>query len=282
MKETSFVCDGDRGLKLHGRRWHIERPVGVVAGVHGYSEHSGRYAHFAEYLNRNGYEVFWIDFPGHGMSEGRRSDITEFSEYIHALEKLVREVERQNFGLPLHLFAHSLGGLVALRFLQTSELAKHIHSAIISGPLLGLFHYPPRLLPMIEILAWMLPNLSLSNKSELADKVLTHDEEISRHRDADPLVNSTVTIRWVREFIRARAKAFSEVEKIHLPILFLKAELEKVVDPNEISRFFELLRAPKKELKVYSGMLHEVVNEIGRERVFADILNWLKGSVRLT
>jgi len=272
----SFLCEGADGLQLHGRKWRVDKPKATILGVHGFSEHSGRYRHVAEYLNTRSFDVFWIDLPGHGLSQGKRNDCPNFKNYVVALEQLVREAQRAQSKGPYHLFAHSLGALSAIRFLQSSALATNICSSVLSGPLLGLFRFPSMILPFLQLLASIIPNLTLNNKDELGADVLTHDLEMQKSRSSDPLVNAVVTTHWVREFVKARRMAFAEVEKIQIPTLILKAELERVVDPNEIDRFFELLSVPKKELKLYPGMFHEVVNEIERFRVMSDIANWFE------
>lgn len=270
----SFHAEGAHGLKLHGRMWRVDQPKATILGVHGYSEHSGRYRHVAEYLNSRSFDVFWIDLPGHGLSQGKRNDCSDFHDYIFAIEQLVREALRAQAKGPLHLFAHSLGGLSAIRFLEGSDLASNICSTILSGPLLGLYRFSPAMLPLLKIFTSIIPNLTISNKNELGADVLTHDPEMARLRASDPLINEVVTTHWLREFLTARISAFKETSKIRIPILMLKGELEKVVDPREIDRFFDLLDVPKKEMKIYPGMFHEIVNEIERFRVMNDIAHW--------
>src|SRR4051812_48110748 len=69
-------------LKLFGRHWKASGAKGTILLVHGYSEHSGRYFHFAKFLVQHGFDVITFDLPGHGRSEGRRSDIENFQDYV--------------------------------------------------------------------------------------------------------------------------------------------------------------------------------------------------------
>ena len=270
----SFFADGANGIRLHGRKWCIEKPRATLLGVHGYSEHSGRYEHVALAFNEKGFNVFWIDLPGHGLSEGKRNSISDFNHYVVAVERLLREAERSESPQPIHLFAHSLGALVATRFIQSSHLARHIQCLSLSGPLFGVHRFSPAMLCLLKFLTSFLPDISLSNKKELNVGVLTSDPEMQKKRLADPLVNDIATFHWFREFLKAKDAAFREVDKIRLPIKIFTAEKECVVDLKAIEEFFALLSFPDKAYINYPGFLHEIVNDRGRAQVISDILDW--------
>jgi len=273
-RNESFFCEGPKGLNIHGRRWPCASPKATILGVHGYSEHSGRYRHVAEFLNDHDYDVIFIDLPGHGLSEGKRNNISDFNHYVVAIEALVKEAIREGARRPLHLFAHSLGGLAAIRFIQTSVLKSEISSLTLSGPLLGLSRYSQAMLPLLRLFTTIIPNITLQNKNELGSNVLTHDVEMMKMRESDPLVNSVVTTHWVREFLNARIAAFREVEKIKLPVGVFKGEVERVVSGAEIERFYALIPHAQKKMVTYPGMLHEIVNEVERWRVLNDLVDW--------
>ncbi len=273
--EQSIFVDGPRDWRIHGRHWLVSNPRGTLVGVHGYSEHSGRYAHFARYLNSQGWDVYWVDLPGHGLSEGARNNIDDFSDYVVSVERFLREVERRSAKRPIHLFGHSLGGLVAIRFVETFGREHSLASLILSGPLLGLDRFDPVKLYFLRVVASLLPNIRLKNKRELAGPYLTRDQEILADRARDPLINTHVTFHWFREFCRGQEMAFSEIEKIHLPVLMLLAAEERVVCGDSIRRFFDQLLSTRKELLEYQGMQHEVLNEVGREQVFKDLTQWM-------
>jgi lysophospholipase len=272
----SFYTEGAGGLRLHGRRWRTsQKSKATLIGVHGYSEHSGRYDHVAKYFNERGYDVFWIDLPGHGHSDGKRNSIENFDDYVVAIERLLREAERSEAKNPFHLFGHSLGGLASLRFIQESKLASQISSLTLSSPLLGLGRYPPKMLPLLKFVTSVLPDIILHNEKDLGNSVLTSDPGMKTIRDADKLVNKLVSTHWLREVLKAREKVFSDVEKIRLPFGIFRAGKEFVVDGAESDRLFSLVSFPKKTLKVYPEMLHEIVNEVERVRVIEDIFNWI-------
>ena len=272
-----FYFTGAKNLKLFGRRWRLSGvpSKGTIIGVHGYSEHSGRYAHFANFLNQNHYDVFFLDLPGHGLSEGRRSDIQDFDDYVRSLEMFIKEAEAKKSPKPFHLFAHSMGGLVSTRLLETSPYADRILAATLSSPLFGIPRFHAWQLPWVRFFLGFIPNLTLRNDRELAEDVLARDREILNDRLKDPLIKSSVTVNWFRAFVRARSLAFQDVKKIRIPIGIFQAGDERVVCRSEVEKFYSLIPTTK-YLKIYPHFLHEILNDTERKQVMSDMLSWIE------
>jgi alpha-beta hydrolase superfamily lysophospholipase len=125
----------------------------------------------------------------------------------------------------------------------------------------------------VKCLAYLLPNLTLPNEGSLGGDILTHDPERRKHRLADPLIKSQVTTHWVREFIKARQLAFSEVGNISRPLGIFQAGDDKVVSRSDSEKFFDLLKVEKK-LRIYEGWYHELSNEIDRAIFFKELFQW--------
>jgi len=108
------------GRELAG---HIYKPAEYKATVillHGYLNHTGQMKHLIGYLLRQGYAVAAFDMPGHGLSEGERGLIDDFSQYSDALRNSAKVVGGRLHG-PYHLVAFSLGSGIVLDYLLTSE-----------------------------------------------------------------------------------------------------------------------------------------------------------------
>jgi len=275
VQSLSFFFAGPHSWRLHGRKWRTPQKSleGTIVLIHGYSEHCGRYGEFVDFLNSKGFDVLGIDLPGHGLSEGRRSNIDDFQDYVRSIEALL-EYAQPNSSAPLLLFGHSMGGLVSIRFLQTSPLAKNIQKLSLSSPLLGLDRFTNGQLPFVKLFTILMPNLTLPNSSELNEGDLSHDAELMASRRADPLIRSQVTIHWVREFLKAREAAFAQVADIRTPVGLFQAGEDHVVSRSEAERFFGLLQCPK-EIHIYEGFFHEILNEIGRRQVMEDVFRFV-------
>ena len=142
------------GLSVYGQRWLPEPPAGaVVVLVHGFVEHSGRYAPLAEDLNRQGYAVYAMDLRGHGRSEGPRCFVRRFDQYLEDLDLFLDRVAAAEPDKPLFLLGHSMGGLIVARWaISRPARQADLRGLILSGPALrvgrGLF-------PLLRHLAWI-------------------------------------------------------------------------------------------------------------------------------
>ena len=106
----------DDGLDLKLQVWPAGRPArGTVLIVHGLGEHVGRYAHVARYLNEQGFDVAGYDHRGHGRSGGAKGRLGQVDDFVRDLGRVLDAV-RARCPAPLVLLGHSLGGIIAARF----------------------------------------------------------------------------------------------------------------------------------------------------------------------
>src|SRR5689334_4454606 len=106
------------GTSLFERVWPTASPRGVVALLHGYGEHIGRYEHVAAAMNGAGFSVYGMDLRGHGQSGGARGFCRRFDEFVDDAGLLLSRARRAASGLPVFLVGHSFGGLIATRVAQ--------------------------------------------------------------------------------------------------------------------------------------------------------------------
>lgn len=86
-----WVNSGDFRLVLQVYR--IAESVGTVFVFHGYFDHAGIYRHLIRFLLELGYNVVVYDMPGHGLSSGKRTSITDFKQYQEALDRVLEICE---------------------------------------------------------------------------------------------------------------------------------------------------------------------------------------------
>ena len=129
---------------------------------HGYLEHGGRYAEFADYLAQHDITVYSLDCRGHGKSQGQRAYCWNFAQYHLDLDAVLGAADAN---LPLFVLGHSAGGVVVLDYLRTHNaetLSKWWKGVIISSPFLG----PAEAVPSWKVwatylLAYVAPALSV-------------------------------------------------------------------------------------------------------------------------
>ncbi len=254
-------------------------PRGTVVILHGYCEHRGRYPHVAAHLNRHGYHVLVGDLRGHGESGGARGFVRRFSDYVadaRAFFDAAAELSRSGpkaATKPI-LLGHSMGGLVGLQFALAYPEA--LHALAVSSPFLGLKIKVPGWKRTMGVVASVLsPTLRLP--SGLSANDLSHDTEVCRRYDADPLVTHDATARWFTETIYAQEDLRARAGRVRVPTLMQVAGDDRIVDAAVSQVLFDRLGATDKNLTVYPGLFHEIFNETptDRQRVLSDLTNWL-------
>jgi alpha-beta hydrolase superfamily lysophospholipase len=270
--ETTFPGAG--GVLLHRRCWPAEgAPRGVVALVHGIGEHSGRYANLVGPLTARGYTVCGFDHRGHGRSPGRKGHIDRWEDYRRDVAAFVGQAEREGAGLPVFLYGHSLGALIALDYAlhHPEGLAGLIVSA---APIRPTGVTKPHLVAAARVLSRLWPVFPL--RLGLDTRALSRDDSVVRAYLDDPLVHSRVSVRWGMEAMVALARVRAAMAGIRLPALILHGGADRIHDAEGSLILFDALPGPDKEVRIYRDGAHEPHNDLCREQVVADVLGWLE------
>ena len=255
--------------------WPLDKgPVrGVVLVVHGLGEHAWRYDRMAERLNSWGFVVRAYDQYGHGESMGPRGALPSANRLLEDLAEVVDETRaRMNAKTPLIILGHSLGGLVAGRFV--SLRMRSIQALIMSSPVLdpGLNTFQKLLLAVLPRIA---PDLRISNG--LNPEFLSHDPSVVSAYKADPLVHDRICARLAVFIAKNGPATIASAPSWSVPTLLLYAGADKLVNPAG-SRAFALA-APKDVVtaQCFQALFHEIFNELGpqREHVFEALKRWL-------
>jgi lysophospholipase len=273
IRESSGTIAVHGGLKLFYRTWKPEEPLGGMVLVHGMNEHIGRYEHVARFFAGQGYAVYGMDQRGYGQSEGPRCHVDRFEAYIEDLHQFVTGTASE-YGSPV-MVGHSLGGLIAFRYGLVHPEA--LQALVISSPGFGAKAKPdPITKALAPILSAVAPRLQLA--VPFHPENVCRDPEVARQYGADPLVWKKATPRWFTEFTKAGLACCQGglCTSMKLPVLFLQAGDDLIVDPEATRAVFEQVPHERKAFKLYAGKYHEIFNDPGKEDVFQDILTWLQ------
>jgi alpha-beta hydrolase superfamily lysophospholipase len=269
--EGRFV--GERGIEIYYQAWTPPgNPRAVLVLVHGIGEHSGRYAHVADYLTRNSYALWASDLRGHGKSGGKRGHVDRFDDYLADISRLIRIAQEPAPASKTLLIGHSLGPLIALDYAEKhpSELA----GLILSAPAFReIVKVPVWKVLIARTLSPVVP--TFTTRTGLDPNLLSHDKEVVRKYVEDPLVHGVATARWFTEYRQAQERVMRAADKLTLPCLIMQGGADGIVDPSMTTNFFKKVASHDKTLKVYEGFYHEILNEPGKESVLADMGGWL-------
>ena len=259
------------GARLAPRRAEPAGPPrAVLLLLHGFGDHSGRYAHVAAWAVARGFSLWALDQRGHGHSPGPRGHITRFAQFLADVAAL-RKRAAAELPSPQVLLGHSFGGLVTLRYLETAP--QGLAAAVVTSPFVGLAMQPPAWkLLLARVLADLAPGFGMSTDLDVAN--LSTDPAVGQAARSDQLYHSRMTPGAWREILAAQRAVVAERGRIATPLLMLVAGDDRIASRSAAEDLARSL-APPADLVVYEGMFHEILNERERDRVLADLGAWL-------
>lgn len=262
------------GVALRTRTWRHVSSTGLrgcVLIVHGIGEHSGRYPHVAKALNQWGFDVIGFDHFGHGESPGKRGTLTTATRLLDDLAVMVDHVRTASpFGTPFILLGHSMGGVLAARFV--AEQVRPVDGLVLSSPAIasGMKAWQRVL---ANALANMAPAFTIANG--LPSDAISHDvEEVAAYR-ADPLVHDRVSGRLAQFVDASGAPVLAAAPTWQVPTLLMFAGSDRLVDAEGSRRFAALAPKGVVTAQEFPGHFHELFNEVNRAPVFDALKRWL-------
>lgn len=274
IRATEHSLDGDAG-QLFFRTWEpTSRALGLVIVVPGFNSHSGHYAWAGGQLADRGLCVHALDLRGRGKSDGERFYVRQFGDYVSDVDALVRLARSRQPGLPLFLLGHSAGGVVAC--LYAAE-----HQADLAGLVCESFAFqvpaPDFALAVLKGLSHVAPH---AHVLRLKNEDFSRDPAVVAGMDADPLIADEVQpTNTVAEMVRADERLKKAFPQIRLPLLILHGTADRATRPAGSRLFHELAGSTDKTLKLYEGHAHDLLRDLGKERVMEDIAAWCTARV---
>jgi lysophospholipase len=278
--ETEGPFDG-AGVRLYHR--FVAPPKDVIARlaiVHGYGDHGGRYLHFMRWMAERGIACDAVDLRGQGRAEGRRGFVRRWEDYLDDLNAFLSllHAEKQS-GPPLFLLAHSHGALIAAVAGKSGRLTDHnVRGVIMTSPYLrNRMVVPRRKVLLGRAVCLIVPWIPIAHGME--NGWMTSDPAMLADSAADPFMTSVATPRWYLGHLRVQRRILARASEFQLPLLVLAAGDEKIADPVISEEFVRLVGSADKTFRLIPNMRHELLREIGREKLFGEIHSWIASVV---
>jgi alpha-beta hydrolase superfamily lysophospholipase len=276
MKQRELQVPGCHDVQLHGRAWLPEEEPGMVVVLsHGLGEHLGRYEWLANRLVEAGCAVYAIDHRGHGRSGGAApANIDRFDYVVSDLGAFAGRAQREHPGVPMVLFGHSMGGLVALDCALRN--AHGLVGLALSAPALAAADaVPPMKLAIARLMSRIAPN---AGALKLEAAAVSRDRAVVRAYEQDPLVfHGAIPSRTAVELLDAMDSVAARAGRLRLRVLAQHGTADRLVPLAGVQPVYQRLGDQRmRTLRIYEGLYHEIYNEPERERVLADLLSWLE------
>jgi len=267
---TFQLTSGD-GTTLFARHWSAKHPHATLALVHGFGEHSGRYADMANHMAQHGVQTVAIDLRGHGRSSGKRGVIRSFDDYradLSALLTRARALHGENKG-PLVLYGHSMGGGIVLDHGLRPD--PRVAGIIASAPLVAPADpVPAPLRAIVKFVAKLMPNASMKNAIS-GDQVSTLPHEQAEY-ERDALNHNRLGLKTAVEIIENGEALTERASDWALPLLMVHATGDQLTDFEASQTFGAAARA---DFRAYPEVEHELHNDTSRAAIYQAILDFI-------
>ena len=272
------------------------QPRGVIQLSHGMCEYFERYHAFAEALCAAGYAVAGHDHVGHGHSVDSPEELGFFAEtggdwvLVEDLMQMTRLIRERLPDVPIILFAHSMGSFIGRRYLS------RYGSGLAGAVLCGTAGSQPALPAGLALARSVVATRGAHHRSALLDQLafggygrhfggptryewLTRDRAVVDRYAADPLCNFRFTAAGFRDlFLLLRAAnsdaVFQQTPRA-LPLLLIAGQEDPVGDFGRgVREVYDryLASGHTVQLKLYPGCRHELLNELDRDEVTAEVI----------
>ena len=301
-KEFSLVSSDGTVLSVHS--WLPDAPIAALQIAHGAVEHALRYDHFAQHLADNGFAIYALDHRGHGKTAGSPENVAYLGEKgggfllsVEDLHLLTAHIRKVHPDLPVFLLGHSMGSLMARVY--ASRWGAELSGLVLTGTgrvnpalialgrgiaktITALYGHRHRS-PLCHNLVFGMLNGPF--KGATGSEFISSDDAVVQAYAADEYCGNTATAAFIDQLLygtRAAFKkeTFSGTPK-DLPLFIGAGEQDSMGGPGlkEVKKDvadYEKAGMTDMEFHIYEGMRHEILNEKQKQRVYDDILAWLK------
>lgn len=307
MKQEFYFPSKDGLTQIHAIEWLPEgEPRAVLQIAHGMVEFIDRYDAFATFMASNGFYVVGNDHLGHGKSVTDESQLGYFAKHdgnfcvLGDMRQLREDTMKKYPDVPYFILGHSMGSFLARQFIE--KYGDGLAGAIVMGTgyqsastldmaigLTAVFqkakggHYRSKTINNLALGSYNKKFEPARTKSDW----LTKDEAIVDAYEANPLNQFMFTINGYYNMFRGmryahRKKNIDKIPK-DLPILVISGGDDPVGDfgdgPKKVAESYRSAQIKSVTLKLYPGDRHEILNELDKETVYRDILNWIEGNL---
>lgn len=299
MSAKTFRFTDPDGFEIFTYCWSPDtiKPQGVVQVVHGMAEHALRYERFAKVLNQAGYIVYADDHRGHWKTAGDLSKagiggVDSWNGMVKDEKQLTMIIQKENPGLPLFLFGHSMGSFIAQRYIQL--WGDELKGVILSGTT-GLSVFPPEAIPAMEQAAvgenrdkypegpgiFAALNAAFEPVKTPFDWLSRDEAEVKKYID-DPWCGFAFSNGMMLDMVKGTGVMLARENQArvpkNLPVLLLAGQMDPVGANNGVEtlcKAYQELGMEDVQMILYPGARHEILNETNRDDVHQDVVMWL-------
>lgn len=306
-KTFTFQSKDQREIFVYQWSRNLKKVKGIVQISHGMAETASRYRRFAKALTQAGFIVYANDHRGHGKSadsielQGYLGEEDGFNLLIQDIAHLTDIIKEKHPEKSIYLFSHSMGSFAAQKYIM--DYPNKINGLILAGSNgpQGFALTAGKVVSKLETMirgrkakSKLMNQLTFGQYNKNFEPQTTGSEWLTRDKKElakyleNPYCGSIFPASFYYEFLDTLQyvedeKNFPKIPK-DLPIYILSGDQDPVGDfgdgVKKLEQRYKNRGVYDLEMKLYEGARHELLNELNREEVTADIINWLEERVK--
>lgn len=258
------------------RNWGLPTPKAVFLLVHGLGGYSGRWQFLADFFLQHDISSYAIELRGFGPTKGPRGHVDSFDQYFEDISCLRGIISKDNPGKKIFIIGESLGGLIS--FLAAAKTKKLFDGLILLSPAF-MTKYKLPIWDYIKVFGSLFYNPKKQFYLHFVPKMYTRDVECQKRIAIDEQECNVATGQLLTRIVLGQLSAAFVHKKLEIPVLFLLSGADLIVNSKASRRLFRTLQDEDKGIIEYSSMYHALSIDVGREKVFGDILQWVENRI---
>ena len=260
------------GAHIVGKDWYVKSPKAVLAIVHGFGEHMGRYDVLGKWYQSQGIAVIGFDLRGHGLTSGKRGHVDDYELLLDDVDGLISQAVGHFGDAPIFLMGHSMGGNIVLNYIK-SRVPKDVKGFIVASPWITLVDKASTVAVALgKMMRRIKPNFT--QKMPIDVKVLSWNEDNQKAYKEDPLVHAMISAELGLSVVERGEGILHEPFETNAPLLLMHGEDDSLTSKDSTK---QLAGQAKGEvtLKMWHHCKHELHNEDNKEQIFSFVRNWM-------
>jgi alpha-beta hydrolase superfamily lysophospholipase len=201
---------------------HVFEPVaskGIIFLIHGYFDHSGYLSNLISFLTKQNFIVISIDLPGHGLSDGERYSIDDFTNYAYCLYEIINYY-KSSYTIPFYIIGHSAGCSVIYEYINNYNY--NFEKIIFAAPLIRSYAWH------LSKAGYILSHKFFTKLPRATRNDTSNKEFIKFRKHLDPLKESCFPLKWVNALYNWNKK-INNYNKLNNSLTIIQGENDKTV-----------------------------------------------------